>query len=286
MLEMSRRSKQLLAMLSAVVLFLFGVALSDQAEAPAVQPEVSETTQADEGITAIVESVIDGDTLRLENGERVRLIGINTPERGQPYYEEATAALRELAEGKTVRLERDVSEFDQYDRRLAYVYVGEVFVNEELVARGLAKAYPYEPDTSREDVFRRAELYAQDAGRGMWAMSAGSSDTAPGLAITFFQYDAPGDDTKNLTEEYFTLTNETDAVIHLTDYRVSDTANHEYVFPSFVLGAGKSVKVHTGTGSDSAADLYWNSHETIWNNDGDTLYLYDHKGELVLWWRY
>jgi len=280
--KMETSAKNILSLISAIVILLLGLfTLGSEQSSSIATDEAAQVS--DESNLPVVQTVIDGDTLRLENGERVRLIGINAPERGQPYYEEATAALTELTLGQRVRLERDVSERDQYDRRLAYVYVGGVMANEELVARGLAKAYPFAPDTSKEDIFRRAELAAQATDQGMWSTSKGGEGA--GLIISDFNYNAAGDDNENLEDEYFTLFNPTDTVIHLTGFRISDTANHEYQFPSFVLGAGKSVTVRTGTGDDTATDLYWNNVGTVWNNDGDTLYLYDHKGYLVLWYQ-
>ena len=95
------------------------------------------------GEDATVLRVVDGDTIDIEiNGERqrVRYIGMNTPERGEPCFDEATQANVDLALGKAVHLVSDVSETDRYGRLLRYVYVGDVFVNLELVAQGYAEA--------------------------------------------------------------------------------------------------------------------------------------------------
>jgi len=94
--------------------------------------------------------VIDGDTIVIEGGERVRYIGIDAPEMGpppEPFAVEAWQTNRELVEGKAVRLERDVSATDRYGRLLCYVYVDATFVNAELVRQGLARARAYHPDT-------------------------------------------------------------------------------------------------------------------------------------------
>ncbi len=116
--------------------------------------------------------VTDGDTIRIEGGLRVRYIGIDTPEMGtvpEPFAVEATEANRHLVEGKRVRLEKDVSDTDRYERLLRYVYAGEVLVNAELVRLGLARAVAYPPDTRYQDVLEEAEAAARKAGRGMWA---------------------------------------------------------------------------------------------------------------------
>ncbi|MBA7674017.1 Thermonuclease [subsurface metagenome] len=87
----------------------------------------------------------------------------------EEYGIEAWEANRRLVEGKEVRLERDVTETDKYGRLLRYVYVGDVFVNAELVRQGLAEAKAYPPDTKYQDYLEKLEAEARLAGRGMWA---------------------------------------------------------------------------------------------------------------------
>lgn len=121
---------------------------------------------------AQVLEVIDGDTIRVEvAGEqyKVRYIGIDTPERDQPFYAEASQVNAELVEGQTVLLVKDVSETDQYGRLLRYVFVGDTFVNYELLSRGYAAAVTFPPDVACEAMFRQAESEARQAQRGLWA---------------------------------------------------------------------------------------------------------------------
>ena len=122
--------------------------------------------------TATVTQVIDGDTIIIDTSQRVRYIGIDTPE-VHPQPEacgmEAWETNRRLVEGKKVRLEQDVSETDRYGRLLRYVYVDETFVNAELVRLGLAEARAYPPDTKYQDRLEQLEREAREAGRGMWA---------------------------------------------------------------------------------------------------------------------
>ena len=124
---------------------------------------------------ALVEKVIDGDTFILESGEKVRLIGIDTPEKAGPYTteeaygKEATAFAEALLEGKTVYLEKDTSETDRYGRLLRYAYLEDgTFVNLELLEEGLAEALEYPPDTRFADMFRAAEDKALDQKKGLW----------------------------------------------------------------------------------------------------------------------
>ncbi|MBI2836480.1 MAG: thermonuclease family protein [Chloroflexi bacterium] len=119
--------------------------------------------------TALVIRVIDGDTIDIEGGIRVRYIGIDTPERDEVFYREATEANRRLVEGKNVRLEKDVSDKDRYGRLLRYVWVGDRMVNVELVRLGMAEAKSYPPDVKYQDYFEQLEKEARAAGRGVWA---------------------------------------------------------------------------------------------------------------------
>ncbi len=122
--------------------------------------------------TAAVTRVIDGDTITVEGGYRVRYIGIDAPEVYpglEEYGTEAWQANRQLVEGREVRLEKDVSETDKYGRLLRYVYVGDIFVNAEMVRLGLAEAKAYPPDTKYQDFLERLESEAKEKGRGIWA---------------------------------------------------------------------------------------------------------------------
>jgi micrococcal nuclease len=122
--------------------------------------------------TATVTKVIDGDTIVIDTGHRVRYIGIDTPEVypvQEAYGVEAWQANRKLVEGKEVRLEPDVSETDKYGRLLRYVYTDDIFVNAELVKLGLAEAKAYPPDTKYQGLLEQLEGEARQAGRGMWA---------------------------------------------------------------------------------------------------------------------
>jgi micrococcal nuclease len=117
---------------------------------------------------ALVASVIDGDTVELVDGRHVRYLGIDTPEVGEYYAEEATARNRDLVEGKTIELQRGSRERDEYGRLLRYVYVGGTFVNGELVAEGYATAYIFDPDDRYSQVLVQLEQYARMKEVGLW----------------------------------------------------------------------------------------------------------------------
>jgi len=121
----------------------------------------------------IVSRVIDGDTLELQDGERVRLIGINTPELDDTQQAavamEARGYLRGLAEGKKVRLEYDQDKEDMYDRTLAYLYLEDgTFINAEIVKQGYSEVYTTYPFKYMKE-FQFYEQQAREARKGIWA---------------------------------------------------------------------------------------------------------------------
>ena len=119
--------------------------------------------------------VIDGDTLEVDHGEHVRLIGVDTPETVDPrgpveaLGKEATAFTRHLAEGKKVRLEFDRETVDAYGRTLAYVYLpDQTLLNSEIIRQGYGHAYTHFPFRYERE-FVLLEREARVAGRGLWA---------------------------------------------------------------------------------------------------------------------
>jgi micrococcal nuclease len=102
----------------------------------------------------IVKRVIDGDTLILEDNTEIRLVGVNAPEKNDPYYFEATNFTKKLVENKKVTLEYDAYTSDRFGRVLAYVIVGDKNLSLELVKNGLAKVAIYED--------RRKLIYQDD----------------------------------------------------------------------------------------------------------------------------
>ncbi len=116
-----------------------------------------------------VVKIVDGDTFDLNNSNRVRLSGINTPETGECYYQEAKDKLEDLILGKDVYLEKDISNTGKYGRLLRYVYVNGIFVNGILVKEGYAKVYDkYKEDTRRYSELKEYEESAVMNSSGVW----------------------------------------------------------------------------------------------------------------------
>lgn len=106
--------------------------------------------------------VIDGDTFEIENKEKVRLIGINTPEIREKCYLEAKQRLKDLVENKTVKLVKDKKDRDKYGRLLRYVFVNDTFVNLVLVKEGYAFVYFDNVNVRYLEELIQAEKYAKE----------------------------------------------------------------------------------------------------------------------------
>lgn len=128
-------------------------------------------------IEGLVVRVVDGDTIHvqlLDRLEKVRYIGVNTPElrhpqRGvEPGSHEAHAVNRRLVEGKRVRLELDVQPRDRHGRLLAYVWTGDTMVNAELLRLGYAQVMTVPPNVRHQSLFLKLQRAARDSHRGLW----------------------------------------------------------------------------------------------------------------------
>lgn len=167
--------KEQVATPSGILLEQEGTVVSKEATEPVSDASVPPTSLQEWVVNigggqefARVTFVVDGDTVEIQTEERVRLIGIDSPERGDPYYTEARNKLSELVLNKQVRMEKDVSEKDRYGRLLRYLYVGNLFVNLEMVKQGYASAYTYPPDVKYSQQFLVAEQEARNKKVGLW----------------------------------------------------------------------------------------------------------------------
>jgi micrococcal nuclease len=155
-----------------LTLFLFAFAL--------LLSSCSNDSLATSPNSATLKHVVDGDTIDVEIGgktERVRLIGINTPETKHPtkgvecYGPEASAYTEQLLpKGTALRVERDIEARDKYGRLLLYVYIAisNVFVNLDLVLNGYARPMVFEPNTAHKADFAQAATQAELRNVGLW----------------------------------------------------------------------------------------------------------------------
>ncbi|NSW84098.1 MAG: thermonuclease family protein [Syntrophothermus sp.] len=214
--QIARRTAALFLMLSlltSVVLSGCGSSSSTtsapQQNPPGTQQSAAEPAKADSPgqpaspvkvASATVTSVADGDTLHVKiNGreEKVRLIGVNTPEiahpdlgiKEQPYGKEAAAYTQKRLTGKQVYLELDVGERDKYGRILAYVWLEQPksdsetevrakMYNAELLLNGYAQVMTVPPNVKYADTFVKFQQEARDAGKGLWGATVSGTKTS------------------------------------------------------------------------------------------------------------
>jgi competence protein ComEC len=112
----------------------------------------------------------------------------------------------------------------------------------------------------------------------------GGTDTGQGeLVIETINADAEGDDRENLNDEYVVFRNDGDSSLELTGWTVSDEAGKTYQFPDgFIIEPGATVTLHTGSGTDTETDLYWDAGRPVWNNGGDTVIVTTAEGDVVI----
>ncbi|UPV75952.1 thermonuclease family protein [Halorussus limi] len=300
------RRKQLLSIITAVAL----VGSLTVAGSAAVLPTTHDasTSSISDSVTVTVTSAADGDTVdvRYSNGstDTVRLLGVDTPEvnventpgefEGVPNTQAGKDCLRSAGKnasqftkdtlvGKTVTLKFD-SQSDRrgdYGRLLAYVYLNGENFNLDLIEKGHARVY--DSTFSQRETFYSAENESQANLRGLWHCrtiddggDGGSGDS--GTASVEWVYA----EASNPNDERVQVKNTGSGELDLSGYTLEDAAGHTYTFPSgFTLASGDSVWVHSGSGTDDSDDLYAAFGHEIWNDGGDTAYLYDENGDEV-----
>ncbi len=228
--------------------------------------------------TAFVARVIDGDTFEIEGGGVVRILGINTPEKKQPLYDNASTFLKNLIGGKNVTLEKDIVEMDKYGRHLRYVFIGGEFVNEKIIRNGFANVYIIPPNGKYSAELEKAEVYARESNIGLWRTDENYIDC---ISVPEFHWDALGNDNENLNDEFVYLKNNCSMTINMAGWTVKNSGTKIYKFGNLFIEPNQSVKIRSGCGNNAGAELFWCSKKAIWNNNGDTLYLRDAEGLLV-----
>jgi len=223
-----------------------------------------------------VARVIDGDTVLLEDGRKVRYAGINAPEEGDPGFRESTQANNLLVGGKEVRLELGRQKTEKHERLLAYVYVGRMFVQAELVKQGWAIVTRSQPIPRYREVLQKYQEEAKAAGRGIWTKGEHRGK------LVVLQVHPRESARSSPNDEYVVFRNAGAAPLVLTGWSVSDEANQSYLVPQFTLGPGKTFTLHTGPGKNTNEALYWGRRKTVWNKGGDTVIVKDSTGHYIV----
>jgi len=244
---------------------------------PVIVEEPEEDVPQDYNMT--VTEVVDGDTFYLGNGDKIRMLGINTPESGRPYAQEATDFLTNMILGKEVTLVNDSKngDSDSYGRLLAHVYVDDTFVNYEIIKAGYAFWYPYTSGTDFDTEYEEAQASASNNKAGLWT---GSSYN---LTIDYIEYNPEGDEAQG---EYVVLTNHENYNVSMVGWFLQDEAAQTAYEFNFTISNNSSIRIYTGDGTDNSTTLYWGWHQGIWNNSGDFAILQDENGYLVDSYKY
>jgi len=207
---------------------------------------------------ANITRVIDGDTIETSIG-KIRLLGINAPEKNMKGYEEAKSFLLNF-KGKEIELIKTKENQDKYGRKLRYVFYQGKNINEHLLLLGLAHLFVYKEDPFLDDL-RKAEEKARKKEIGIWKKS--KDKCASCIILIRLNKIDPG--------EYVLLKNSCNFGCNLSQWTIKDEATH-FTTLNFSLLAGQEKKIEY--------------KGRIWNDNHDTLFLRDSKGLLVLWYRY
>ncbi len=219
----------------------------------------------------IVERVIDGDTIKV-NGTSVRLLGINTPEKGQLYYDESKKFLENLILNRFVRMERVGQDLDLYKRKLRYVIVDEENVNLKLVENGFANFYfPQGKDKYYND-FKAAWNICLENNLNLCEKSEDECSSCIELKQL------------NVKDQSVILENSCSFSCNLDNWTIKDEGRKIFTFSNFTLN--KEIRIEIGYEEDKDNVLFWNEEEYIWTETGDSLFLRDDEGKLVLWYSY
>jgi endonuclease YncB( thermonuclease family) len=236
--------------------------------------------QTSSGGGAQVVEVFDGDSFAIE-GDEVRLLGINAPERDECFADRARERLAGLIDGRTVGITaRD--ERDQFGRLLAYAIVDGLDVNETLLAEGMAIAL--QSDHERNGEYVSAARDAATRGVGLWSPNACGPATGAAVSVGAVVHDPSGPDGDVLNDEYVEIVNEGDDPIDLTGWILRDESSSNRLALSSALG--DRLIVRTGCGEGDTSTVHWCSDLPVWSNGGDTVLLLDPNGNVVAWKTY
>ena len=235
--------------------------------------------------TVHVKKVLDGDTVELSDGRRVRYLGINTPEWQEPFSLKSKRLNKSLVEGRTVMLEFDKRRTDGYKRLLAYVFVDGVMVNEKILEEGLAHAFFFPPNLKYNDRFLDVQKKAKTERKGMWA----KYDESVKLKITQLK---PAEYMKGRWKSaYIRVVNLSVERVNLKGYTLSNGSGKHYVFPDFNLEPGFTAVISDEKGNDGYSyngqlRLHWRDLSTVWKKKQGRAILTNPYNKVIGIYRY
>ncbi len=208
----------------------------------------------------VVERVVDGDTV-IVNGTSIRLLGINTPEKGEMYFSEAKEYTESLVMNRTIKIERRGK--DKYNRDLAYLFYSGENLNSKIVEEGYANYYfPQGPD-SYYGMFEKAWKKCIESNKNLCEASLDKCSKC--IVLKNF---GPNED--------LILHNSCEFECNLDLWSVKDEGRKTFTFKGFVLESNNVVKI-------TAKEF---NKTYVWTSTGDSVFLRDDKGKLVLWKSY
>lgn len=232
-----------------------------------------------------VKQVYDGDTILLEDGRKVRYLGINTPEFQEPFYLKAKRFNESLVLGKEIKLEFDQERGDGYDRILAYVYVGNQMVNASMVKEGLAHAFFIGPSRKYNSLLLQSQAEAKKRKVGIWSTRARLRE----IKITSVHLADP--DKPDPYAPYVRIANLSNEPIQLAGFVLSNESGQKYSFPNVTVDPGYTVIVASIAGKDGANDrgqmvVHWPKEGSVWDPREDTAFIIDPSGNIIDFFHY
>jgi micrococcal nuclease len=216
---------------------------------------------ADRGISrekVTIVKALDGDTVELDDGRRIRLLNINTPEKSLSYSELGKEYLSGFS---TVELES--AGLDRYERTLGKLYSGDIYLNLEIVKKGFAHNYLIADN--EVGIFNDAEEYARNNELGIWERS----EFYGCIDVEINKYD-----------EYIDIIDL--CGLDLTSWSVKDESTKRYTFKHDLQ---ESSRLYSGKGEDTKNEIYW-GRDKIWNDDHDRIFIRDSSGFLAYYYSY
>lgn len=205
-----------------------------------------------------VARVIDGDTLVTEEGTTIRLANINAPEKSSPLSEKAKNFIS-VYTGKTILL--DEIKIEKYGRTLGRLYNKQGdYLNLELVNLGLSSKFLV--DESELKDFDNAEENAVENGEGIWNISKYKNCISADI---------------NQKQEIILIKNSC-SPINMNSWIIKDESRKQYIFKIII---NNSILLHSKIGNDNSTDIFWNEKTDIWNNDRDTVYIFDKENNIA-----
>jgi len=221
--------------------------------------------------TVKISRVISPVIIEKEDGERLRLFGINIPNEGEIYLEEANEFLKDLILNETVDLRFGKKKYDEYQRVLAYVFLNGENVNTKIVEEGFANLYfPYDDKLYYSEMLKSWERCIENEKR----ICQPSQDIcADCIELVRFDY----------LNQIIVFHNKCFFNCNLEKWTLKNEEGKEYFFDDFALSGENNITIIVGDGNDTQNVLFWDYYDVVWLNKGDTLFLRDQEGKLVLW---